>query len=266
MTGADKKIRIGLFDSGRGGFSILTEMLRTSDQFECYYFADLHYHPYGPKSDQEILDRSHKVVQTLLTQNVELIVVACNTATAVAIDDLRATYDVAFVGIEPFLAAYEKLTKESTASVSQSFTVLVTEAMGKSRRFNDLKKRRDPQNRINVHICYQLASLVERAFETGWTPILQQLMQQDLLELKSKKIDYVILGCTHYPLIKDRIAQYLEAKTLSPCPYVVRRVFDVLGLQLPGQQNHLARCLGSFYYTESEKEDFDLRQADSLSF
>lgn len=259
MTGSDKKIRIGLFDSGRGGFSILAEILRSSDQFECYYFADLHHHPYGPKSDQEILERSHKVVQTLLNQKVDLIVVACNTATAVAIDDLRATYSIPFVGIEPFLAAYEKLTKDNTASATQNFTVLVTEAMGKSRRFQELKKRRDPENRIHVHICYQLASLVERAFETGWTPTLEQMMQQDLQTLKSNGTDYVILGCTHYPLIKDRIAQYLQAKTLSPCPFVVKRVFDVLGVErsLEGE---------SFYYTESENQGFELRQAGSLSF
>lgn len=270
MTGADKKIRIGLFDSGRGGFSILRELLIASDQFDCFYFADLLHHPYGPKSDQEILQRSHKVTQYLLQQNLDLIVVACNTATAVAIDELRASYSLPFVGIEPFLAAYEKFSKKPTDDFinlkEDYFTVLVTASMAKSRRFIDLKKRRDPEGKIKVHVCHQLASLVEMAFDKGWSENLNEILELDLLPLRQEKPDYAILGCTHYPLIKDKISAFLEAKTLSPCPFVVRRVFDVLGLDRPAiEQTSEELAKLSFFYSDNENRAFELRQAGCLS-
>jgi len=105
-----KSIKIGLFDSGIGGYTVLQELFRLMPQADFYYISDDANAPYGPKSDEFITERTIAISDTLLQQNVDLIVVACNTATAASIDALRAhNPNFKIVGVEPYLNAYYKM-------------------------------------------------------------------------------------------------------------------------------------------------------------
>ena len=112
MENVDKKMntkthQIGVFDSGIGGFSVLSDLINTFPEAHFYYFSDDAHAPYGPHTDEYITNRTFVITDELLKKGVELIVVACNTATASSIDTLRTFYpEMVFVGVEPYLNAY----------------------------------------------------------------------------------------------------------------------------------------------------------------
>ncbi len=220
-----KKLKIGLFDSGIGGFSILTKLISSYPDIEYFYYSDDANAPYGPKSDEFILNRSLLISKELLAKDVDLIVVACNTATAVSIDKLREDFkEVQFVGVEPFLNAYNKLNEEAKKMV-----VMTTESTGKSERFKRLKERLDPSGNI-THISFlNLARLIEEFYFKKLDKVnFIKEVSAELSVLHGKNFTHAILGCTHYPLIDKLIEKELKLKTLSPCEYVAKRVFDLL--------------------------------------
>ncbi|MGZ3809074.1 MAG: glutamate racemase [Bacteriovorax sp.] len=147
MESTDKKIqvKIGVFDSGIGGFSVLNELFKAMPEASYYYVSDDANAPYGPKSDEFITERSIAITKELLAHDVELIVVACNTATAASIDLLRDKFkNLPFVGVEPYLNAYYKMP-EGLSADEKKMMVLTTESTGKSERFKRLKERLDPK-------------------------------------------------------------------------------------------------------------------------
>lgn len=228
MENVDKKmnsstLRIGVFDSGIGGLSVLAELFKTTPQAEYFYFSDDAFAPYGPKNDEFILDRSRAIVQELLKKNVQMIVIACNTATAVAIDSLRIEFPkLQFVGVEPYLNA---IYKEKGPS---KMAVLTTISTGKSQRFKRLKERLDPQGLIDLYQLANLAKMIEDLYHKGlsYNDFLVQL-ESELMPLKNKGYTHAILGCTHYPLVREDIEKILKLTTLSPCPYVANRVKEL---------------------------------------
>jgi glutamate racemase len=227
-TSKFKKFKIGLFDSGIGGFSILTKLISNYPDIEYFYYSDDANAPYGPKSDDFILNRSRLITEELLSKDVDLIVVACNTATAVSIDKLREEFNgVQFVGVEPFLNAYNKLNEEVKKMV-----VMTTESTGRSERFKRLKERLDPSGNI-THISFlNLARLIEEFyFKKIERDLFLSGVATELSVLQGKNFTHAILGCTHYPLIDKLIENELKIKTLSPCEYVAKRVFDLLAVK-----------------------------------
>jgi glutamate racemase len=224
----DKKMdsmqhRIGIFDSGVGGFSVLKELLKVFPEAQYYYYSDDAHAPYGPKSDEFITDRSFKIAQELLDQGSEMIVVACNTATAASIDALRAHYpNMNFVGVEPYLNA---IYKETTPA---QMAVLTTESTGKSERFKRLKERLDPSGFIDNFSLKNLARMVEEFYyNPGFENEFDKQLITELAPLQGKNYTHAILGCTHYSLVKEKIEAILHLKTLSPCPYVAQRVREL---------------------------------------
>jgi len=157
----DKKMsakthKIGVFDSGIGGFSVLSDLIKAFPEAHFYYYSDDAHAPYGPKTDEYITNRTFVITDELLKKGAEMIVVACNTATASSIDTLRTRYpQMTFVGVEPYLNAYYK---ESGPS---KMVVLTTESTGKSERFKRLKERLDPKGFIDHYSLKNLARLVE---------------------------------------------------------------------------------------------------------
>jgi glutamate racemase len=223
----DKKTTIGLFDSGIGGLSVLKELLNIYPEARYYYFSDDAFAPYGSKTDEFITKRAIVITEELKKQGADLIVVACNTATASSIDQLRAYYpNMTFVGVEPFLNAY---SKESTPS---KMAVLTTESTGKSERFKKLKERLDPKNQIDNFSLKNLAHLIEEFYyksdsEKDFEKHFDKQLKEELKPLVGKNFTHAILGCTHYPLVKDKIENFLNLKTLSPCLYVAQRVKEL---------------------------------------
>ncbi|MBC7712026.1 MAG: glutamate racemase [Rhizobacter sp.] len=257
----DKKMditqhRIGVFDSGIGGLSVLKELLKTFPEAQYYYFSDDAHAPYGPKSDEFITDRSFKITQELVDQGPELIVVACNTATAASIDALRAHYpNMTFVGVEPYLNA---IYKETTPA---KMVVLTTESTGKSERFKRLKERLDPIGFIDNFSLKNLARMVEEFYyDPGLEAQFDRELELELAPLQGKNYTHAILGCTHYPLVRNKIEMILNLKTLSPCPYVAQRVRE-----LSVKDNEvLSPADHEFYFYSSSKPGWTKKDRDNF--
>jgi glutamate racemase len=232
MINTDKKYnvkKIGIFDSGIGGFSVLNELFKLLPEATYYYISDDANAPYGPKSDQFITDRAIEITNELLKNGVELIVVACNTATASSIDYLRDNFkSIPFVGVEPYLNAYYKMP-DALEAHERKMMVLTTESTGKSERFKRLKDRLDPDSQIDHYSLANLARLIEEYYYHPSDRLdFETKVEQELHFLKEKNYYYAILGCTHYPLVKDEIEKILNLKTISPCLHVAQRVADLL--------------------------------------
>ncbi len=247
----NKNLKIGLFDSGIGGFSVLIELFKKIPEAEYLYVADEAFAPYGPKSDEVIFERSKYIVNLLLKQEVDLIVVACNTATAVSIDGLRNLFpQFPFVGVEPYLKSFQNLE-----GPHKKMVVLTTISTGKSTRFKLLKERLDPTGEIAHFPLPLLASLVEEGNKLGFDQALKDKIVAELQPIKDQHFNYAILGCTHYPLVAKWIEEITGAITLSPCPYVAKRVSDLLQDKIKNCDSNKEKKTFKFLKTSVDKNE-----------
>lgn len=217
------KPKIGLFDSGIGGFSVLSELLEQMPTADFFYYSDDAHAPYGPKSDEYITERAFVITDELIKQKVDLIVVACNTATASSIDTLRKKYsEMTFVGVEPYLNAYYKIPEKG------KMAVLTTESTGRSERFKRLKERLDPEGHIDHFALKKLAKNVENFYnDISFEPQFDRDLEEELKPLQNQGYTHAILGCTHYPLVRRKIEQILKLTAVSPCRHVAQRVVEL---------------------------------------
>ncbi len=243
------QLKIGLFDSGIGGFSILKSLIETMPFADYLYVSDNAHAPYGPKSDEFITERAVEISQLLIDQKVDLIVVACNTATAASIDYLRNHFkDISFVGVEPYLNAYYKLPE------NKKVAVLTTVSTGKSERFKRLKERLDPNGEIVQIPLENLAFNIEKFYAKNMSrDQLIEKINHELIPFQ-KKFTHVILGCTHYPLVKKTLENVLMTECISPCPFVAHRAKEVLkqnGKNVDERANLKTISEFSFYETKN---------------
>lgn len=267
---ADKKfmtLKIGLFDSGIGGFSVLGELFKILPEATYYYVSDDANAPYGPRSDEFITERSMAIAQELINCGVALIVVACNTATAASIDQLRENFQaMTFVGVEPYLNAYYKVP-EGPNGEQKKMMVLTTESTGKSERFKRLKERLDPHSQIDHFSLKNLARLIENHYhaydEKRLTDedkiIFQKNVQEELTHLKDHQYAYAILGCTHYPLVRDSIESFVNIKTISPDAHVAQRV-----VELTQSKSQTFTNEDFFYYLSTTQNIWITKKRESL--
>ena len=214
---------IGIFDSGMGGMSIVAA-LAPHLQGTCYYVADDAYAPYGPKKKEEILQRAVLLTRQLLDWNCQLILVACNTATAAAIKELRAMFNVPLVGVEPYLNFLHQAALPPHASLA----ALMTPATFASEKYQMLKKKLDPQNQIREFTLPRLASLIESAIAQHYNPVSVQALQEELRPLQGQGITHLILGCTHYPLIAELIEDFLAVQCVGPSQAISNHTLHLL--------------------------------------
>ena len=226
--GQKKEQRIGIFDSGIGGFSILKEIHKKAPNLEVFYIADDAFSPYGEKSDAEVIVRSKTIVKELLKNNLDLIVVACNTATALVIDALREEFNIPFVGVEPFVNAISKYSWNP----NDKACVITTDLMSKSDRFSALKLKYDQNNALTYYVTSNLATIIEKYFlDFDKDALLKKLEEEfQLINSSTSKFKYIILGCTHYPLISKFIEEVTGLKSISPCSFVADRVVSLLSV------------------------------------
>jgi len=191
---------IGLFDSGIGGTSIWNAIHQLLPNESTIYLADSKNAPYGQKSKEEIIALSRKNVELLLEKNCKLIVVACNTATTNAIKELRDSYDIPFIGIEP------AIKPAALKSKTQIIGILATKGTLNSALFN--KALHEYQNiKIVEQIGYGLVQLIENG--AIHSPEMYQLLQTYLQPMIAANIDYLVLGCSHYPYLIPQIEKIL---------------------------------------------------------
>lgn len=220
---ADRNAPIGVFDSGVGGLSVLREIRARLPRESLLYLADSGHVPYGEKSAEFIRERCRSIAGFLLEQGAKALVVACNTATAAGIAELRSLYpQVPVVGMEPAVKPAAQATRSGVVGV------LATTGTLKSARFAALLDRFASDVRVVMQPC---PGLVER-IEAGElrSPATRALLAGFVEPLLAQGCDTLILGCTHYPFIKPVLADMLPAgiNLIDTGAAVARRVEGVL--------------------------------------
>ncbi len=194
---------IGLFDSGIGGTSIWSAIHDLMPNEDTIYLADSANAPYGKKSKQEIIDLSIKNTEVLLKMNCKIIVVACNTATTNAIKELRAKYDIPFIGIEPAIKPAAINSKTQTIGVLATKGTLTSELFNKTiELYKDTK--------IVEQVGHGLVELIENGELKSSE--MTKLLHSYLDPMIEKNIDYLVLGCSHYPYLIPQIKQILPTR------------------------------------------------------
>ncbi len=200
-------MKISVFDSGIGGTTVLAEIKKLLPNEEYRYIADSKNCPYGEKSDQELNQIVTKNVEKLKKWGAQIIVIACNTATTRCISYLRQKYpELTFVGTEPAI----KLAANTDA---KNILVLATPGTIASERTKSLlKENQKTGQNITLLACPGLADTIEKHYQGDHTPIRTKLAE--LLANAPKTPDIIVLGCTHYSLIKEEIQDFFPSTKL----------------------------------------------------
>jgi len=190
---------IGILDSGLGGLSVLNEIRALMPSEDVIYFGDSAWCPYGPRHPEEIQRRVFAITDYLLEQRCKLIVIACNSATIAAVEALRATYPIPFVGMEPAVKPAASLTKTGTVGV------LATEASIAGEKFHSLLATHAQGVKVITRPCPNFVNLVEKG-ELD-TPRARKIVEEETLPLIEAGADVLVLGCTHYPFLRPLIEE-----------------------------------------------------------
>ncbi len=193
---------IAVFDSGLGGISVLKELCKLLPSENFIYYGDTANAPYGVKSAQRVRELTSSVYEGLKGEGIKAFVIACNTATSVAAAELRAKYpDDIIIGVEPALKPAALCMEHPTVAV------LATPLTLKEEKFASLLGRFEGSARVIPFACPGLVEFVERGEISGEG--LESFLSELLAPLKEEKLNAVVLGCTHYPLVRDAISRIL---------------------------------------------------------
>ena len=198
----DRDAPVGVFDSGVGGLTVAREIMRNLPSEKIVYFGDTARVPYGSKSKETVIRYSRQIIRFLQEQQVKAIVVACNTASAFALDTVRDEFDIPIIGV------IESGAKVAAARTRNKRVGLIgtVGTVGSGIHAQYLKKL-DPGITVFGKACPLFVPLVEE----GWLhdPVTVEVASRYLKELQDKDVDTLILGCTHYPLIRSTIRQVM---------------------------------------------------------
>ncbi len=194
---------VGILDSGVGGISVLREIRRLLPAEDLIYYADSGHCPYGGKPREQILARATAITEFLLSRGAKLIVVACNTATIAAVEQLRATYPLPFVGMEPAVKPAVALTQTGVVGV------LATGAALAGEKFHRLVAEHAGGVRVITQPCPGLVERVECGDLGG--PQTRALVERYVAPLLAEQADAIVLGCTHYPFLRPLIQEVVGA-------------------------------------------------------
>jgi len=214
---------IGIFDSGVGGLTVLRELTRALPQEDTIYFGDTARVPYGTKSPDTVIRYSQEIASFLIKRDIKLLVVACNTASAVALPTLRRSLPVPVVGvIEPGAKRAAEVTRSGVVGV------IGTSGTIRSSAYSRAIKRLNPEISVLAKPCPLFVPLAEE----GWIDNDVTLMTARLYleELREAQVDTLVLGCTHYPLLKKIIAEVMgpEVTLVDSAEETARTVASIL--------------------------------------
>ena len=201
----DKNAPVGVFDSGVGGLTVAREIMRNLPSEKIVYFGDTARVPYGSKSKDTVIRYSSQIVHFLREQNVKAIVIACNTASAFALEAVQDKLDIPVLGV---IEAGARVAAEETKN--KRVGVIGTVGTVGSGIHESYLKRLNPEITVIGKACPLFVPLVEE----GWLhdPVTVEVASRYLQELKDEQVDTLILGCTHYPLIRSTIQEVMGEK------------------------------------------------------
>ncbi|CAM4240564.1 glutamate racemase [Paenibacillus endophyticus] len=193
---------IAILDSGVGGLTVAKEVMRQLPREKIVYFGDTARTPYGPRSSEEIIRFTREIVDYLIQFNPKMIVIACNTATAAGLEDIRSRVEIPVIGvINPGARAAIRLT------VTGCVGVIGTEGTIKSKAYDQALKALSPEITVISEACPRFVPLVEKGnFRSRET---YETVQSSLGHLQGYPMDTLILGCTHYPFLTETISEVM---------------------------------------------------------
>jgi len=228
---------IGIFDSGFGGLTVMSAISKLLPKENLIYFGDTAHVPYGSKSKKIVTEFATKISKFLVQNDVKMIVIACNTASAFSLDYLKKNIKVPIIGV---IKAGSVMAAQNTKN--KKIGVIGTEGTVKSNAYAKEIKKYD--NKINCfsQACPLFVPLVEEGWNNG--KITEDIIKVYLKNLVDKKIDTIILGCTHYPLLKETIKKVIGSKIniIDSANAVALAVKDLL------VKNDLLNCSGKAAY------------------
>ena len=232
---------IGVFDSGVGGLTVVREIMRQMPNEKIIYFGDTARVPYGNKSKDTVTRFSKQIVRFLRTFDVKTIVVACNTASAYALEELEAETDIPMIGVvKPGAKAACEVTQNGKIGV------IATEATISSRIYNQYITKLNKDVTIYGKACPLFVPLIEEGL---WVdPVTDEIAKRYLAELIDLDIDTLILGCTHYPLIRSTLGRIIgeDVKLVNPAYETAIELKELL--QEKGLLNDRHPALGENQY------------------
>lgn len=221
---------IGIFDSGVGGLSVFREILKVLPEQSYIYYSDNAHCPYGEKSREYIIDRAREITRFMLEKGCEIIVVACNTATAAAISTLREEFPIRFIGMEPAIKPAAQSTKTGVVGV------LATAGTLKASKYLDTREKWAQNVQIVEHIGQGFVELVENGDTSG--PSAENTIRTSLIPLLEAGADTIVLGCTHYPFLIGTIEKVAREEfpqrsvtIIDPAPAVARHLLEVMKVE-----------------------------------
>ena len=214
---------IGIFDSGLGGLTVLREIIREAPDENIIFFGDTARFPYGPRDLKEVRTFALSIADFLYKQNVKLLVVACNTATASALPDIQARFDIPVTGV---IEAGARTA--SAATTSKRVGVIATKGTVESRAYDNAIKKIDKSIKLFSNAAPLLVEYVEEGILEG--EILETAICSYLKPLFKENIDILILGCTHFPLIEGSIINCCDGsvKVISSAIETSKEVKSIL--------------------------------------
>lgn len=218
---------IGIFDSGVGGLSVFREIRKQLPEENYIYYSDNAHCPYGEKSKEYITERARTITKFLISKGADIIVVACNTATAAAISTLRNEFDIPFIGMEPAVKPAAAKTKSGIVGV------LATAGTLKAEKYLTTRGKYAEEVRFVEHVGEGFVELVERGALKGEEA--EAIVRRSLLPLLEAGADTIVLGCTHYPFLAETIAKVAsefcperEISIIDPAPAVAKHLMEIM--------------------------------------
>ncbi len=245
-----KTAPVGVFDSGVGGLTVAREISRQLPEENIVYFGDTARVPYGSKSQNTIIRFSEQIIRFLKTKQVKAIVIACNTASALALDAVRDEFDIPIMGVViPGARAAVEATK------NRKVGVVGTDATVQSGMYTKVIHEMAPDITVIEKACPLFVPLVEEGFKEH--VVTREIIEYYLESMRNTDIDAMILGCTHYPLIRSKIRDYMgdRIQIVNPAYETamdLKKMLEERGMANDGSTEQHSRY--SFYVSDAAEK------------